>query len=86
MQRIGHRKEKLKEICILVRGGEGGSEAIIQKVLPSSFYVLELHAREVALTCLMSAKTALVCLALQAVPPSVGCGLLGKQPSGLVVW
>lgn len=34
MQRIGHRKEKLKEICILVRGGEGGSEAIIQKVLP----------------------------------------------------
>lgn len=32
MQRIGHRKEKLKEICIWVGGG-AGSAAIIQKVL-----------------------------------------------------
>ena len=37
MQRIGHRKEKLKEICILVGGG-GDSVAIIQKVLSFMFW------------------------------------------------
>lgn len=78
MQRVGHRKGKLNEICILM-GEDGGLGAKIQKVLSS--FVLEIHPGGATVCCLMSAKQALVSLALQAVPPSLVCALRAKQPS-----
>lgn len=80
---IGQRKEKLQEICILM----GVGEAWRLYSRRSFLLCLELHSGGAALCCMLSAKTALASLALQAAPPSLVCdrsllGEAGVEPSG----